>query len=99
MILLMGISLLSVSFCTKYNPSFYPGYDTLNPSEEVRKNPVGVVTVVVIIEADGNKTYKCTIWTDQELKDGKGYFVVDEHFMMHYKELWLTVEKLMELVK
>lgn len=95
----MAISLLFGSFCTKYNPAFYPGYDTLNPSEAVRKNPVGIVTVIVAVDSEGNKTYGCVIWTDQELVDGKNYFVVDEHFMAHYKELWWTVDRLRKLVK
>ncbi|MCK4818168.1 hypothetical protein KA005_20525 [bacterium] len=71
----------------------------MNPGPEVRKNPVGTVTVVVILDSEGAIFYEGTIWTDQELEDGKAYFMVDEYFMTHYKELWWTVEKLRKLVK
>ena len=32
---------LIISGCTHYDPTLYPGYDVLNPNEEVRKNPLG----------------------------------------------------------
>ena len=92
-LLLLGIS------CTAYNPSAFVSYDTLNPGPEVRKNPVGTVTVVVILDSEGAILYESTIWTDQELEDGKAYFIVDEYFMTHYRELWETVKKLRNLVK
>lgn len=31
------------SACHSYNPTLYPGYDVLNPSEEVKKNPLGFI--------------------------------------------------------
>ena len=95
----MAILLLSGISCTSYNPVFYPGYDTLNPGPEVRKNPVGVVTITVTLDSEGGVTYTGVIWTDQELKDGKGYFIVDEYYIAHYKELWEEVKKLRKLAK
>jgi len=57
------------------------------------------VTVVATLDSEGNIAYGGTVWTDQKLEDGKAYFIVDEHFMTHYKELWWEVEKLRKLVK
>jgi len=31
---------LIISSCTHYDPTLYPGYDVLNPSAEVRLNPI-----------------------------------------------------------
>ena len=38
---------LSLASCVGYNPSMFPSYDILNPSEEVKKNPLS-------FDADGN---------------------------------------------
>lgn len=32
--------LFALAGCTVYNPSLYPSYDVLNPSEKVRVNPL-----------------------------------------------------------
>jgi len=40
LILLLCVSGFIVTSCTQYNPAFYPGYDVLNPSAEVRENPI-----------------------------------------------------------
>jgi hypothetical protein len=32
---------LICSGCHGYDPTLYPGYDVLNPNEEVKKNPLG----------------------------------------------------------
>lgn len=42
LILLLCVSGFFITSCTQYNPAFYPGYDVLNPSEEVRKNPIRI---------------------------------------------------------
>ena len=33
---------LIISGCTHYDPTLYPGYDVLNPSAEVRLNPLEI---------------------------------------------------------
>lgn len=46
MLLRIGIGTLLISFCLiscshRYDPTLYTGYDVLNPSAEVRANPIG----------------------------------------------------------
>ena len=38
--LLFASSFLTISNCTSYNPALFPSYDVLNPSHEVRMNPI-----------------------------------------------------------
>jgi hypothetical protein len=38
--ILFGSFFSILSSCSSYSPILYPGYDVLNPSEEVRKNPL-----------------------------------------------------------
>lgn len=88
------VLLLIGKSCTRYNPSFYPSYHVLNPSEAVRRNPLAIITVRVILDPEGNKTYDLKLVTDQELQDGKSYLLVDENFMQHYEELKLTIKEI-----
>jgi hypothetical protein len=46
-LLIVILALIALNSCTQYRPSFFQGYDILNPSEEVRKSPLGFT-------ADGN---------------------------------------------
>jgi hypothetical protein len=46
-LLLCATFFLICSACHSYDPTLYPGYDVLNPSEEVKKNPLG-------FDQDGN---------------------------------------------
>ena len=93
LLLLFVIFFISIN-CTGYNPAFYPSYDTLNPGPEVRKNPVAMVTVTAALAEVETFAYDAELITDQLLIDGKTYFVVDEYFMAHYKELWNEIEKM-----
>lgn len=38
--LILVFLLFALAGCSAYNPSLFPGYDTLNPSEKVRVNPL-----------------------------------------------------------
>ncbi len=82
---------LTCNSCTKYNPSFYPSYDVLNPGEKVRRNPLTIVEMT-----DQGIVPKTSA---AALEIGKRYFLVDEHFMQHYNELWREVERLRRIVK
>ena len=46
-ILTIVLVTLIFSSCISYNPSLFSSYDVLNPSEEVKKNPLG-------FDKDGN---------------------------------------------
>ena len=82
--------MLSGIGCTKYNPSFYPSYSVLNPSEAVRKNPLSVIEV----------TEEGEIIIHQDTEVGPGtYFIVDREFMMWVFELKNEIEKLGKLLK
>lgn len=39
---LVGMLVITLVGCTRYNPALYPGYDVLNPSDAVRVNPLSI---------------------------------------------------------
>jgi len=92
------ITLLFVSFfivnCAAYNPSVFPSYDVLNPGKEVKINPLGFVVFDATLE------HYTIVWdTDVILKSDENYAIVNQAFMLHYRELWDEIIKLRKLLK
>ena len=87
---MLGISLLFVSFCSKYNPALYPGYDVLNPNAEVQENPLSIVEVT--------EEGKVVIHQDAEVGPGL-YFIVNKAFMMWVFELKEEVKRLKKHIR
>ena len=48
---------LTISSCSRYDPSLYPSYDVLNPGEEVRKNPVGWIENGKVVNDAGEEIF------------------------------------------
>ena len=78
--------LIQTNSCTAYNPALYPGYDVLNPSAEVQKNPIAYIDVkdgeIVNIE-----------WVNESVEDGKYNLINDAFFQWAY-ELKQEIKKL-----
>ena len=82
MTLLLCVS-FGLSSCTAYNPSFYASYDVLNPSAEVRLNPMGFTIPGQLIDVDG-----------QEVECQHSYAIVNEAYTIWVRELQDEIEKL-----
>ena len=80
---------MTTSACTAYNPSLYTGYDILNPSADVRVNPLGTVESV-----PGTATWKVE-WDDIRRPDpAESYFIVNADFIQWVSELKEEVKRL-----
>lgn len=87
--LLFVLICLTYSACTAYNPSLYTGYDILNPSADVRANPLGTV------DHDAETSAWEVIWDDIRRPDpAQSYFIVDTAFIQWVGELKEEVKKL-----
>jgi len=72
----------------------YPSYDVLNPGEEVKINPLGFAIFDPTLE------YYVISWDDNIiLSSGEEYAIVNQAFMIHYRELWDEIIKLRKLLK
>jgi len=92
-ILLLFASFFIVN-CTAYNPSVFPTYDPLNPGKEVKVNPLGFVVFDATLE------HYTIVWdTDIILKSDEDYAIVNQAFMIHYRELWDEIIKLRKMLK
>ena len=88
--MILGLSvivfLIQTNSCTSYNPALYPGYDVLNPSAEVQKNPIAYIDVkdgeIVNVE-----------WVNESVEDGKYNLVNDAFFQWTY-DLKQEIKKL-----
>lgn len=80
---------MTYSACTAYNPSLYTGYDILNPSADVRANPLGMVRY-----AAETNTWNAD-WDDIRTPDpAREYFIVNADFIQWVSELKEEVKKL-----
>lgn len=61
--------LILINSCTGYDPTLYPVYDVLHPSEAVQENPRGFFTV-----KDGEI---CNVEWTAPIEDGE-YIIIDE---------------------
>lgn len=71
---------LNLNSCTPYDPTIYPSYDVLNPSAEVKANPIAWIKNGRIEDRDNNEIY---------ITDG---IVVNEAFMLWVYELYEKVK-------
>ena len=86
----IGIGILSlfasyfliVNSCVSYDPNLYTGYDILNPSAEVRENPIAWVENGEVVNDEGVK-----------VDIAKGV-VVNEAFLLWVYELKEEIKKL-----
>ena len=73
--------------CTQYNPSFYTGYDILNPSAAVRANPLGMLET-----AEGGYEIQ---WDEGVVPSSENsYFIVDQNFINWVYELKEEIKRL-----
>jgi len=92
-ILLLFVSFFFVN-CTAYNPSLFPTYDPLSPGKEVKINPLGFVVFDATLE------HYIIVWdTDIILSSDENYAIVNQAFMIHYRELWDEIIKLRKMLK